>query len=222
MSPRGRHPGAAEFVPDTRSLAELADAARSCRGCDLFEAATQTVFGRGPRTARLVLVGEQPGDVEDVEGKAFVGPAGRVLDEALAAAGLTDTPTYTTNAVKHFRFTQSRGSKRRIHEKPTAGQSTACRPWLIAELASIRPRVLVALGATAAASLFGSSFRLTAHRGEVLDWPPETGDFAGTDIPVEFTLATIHPSAVLRAPDADRRAVRDGLVADLELAARLL
>ena len=154
--------------------------------------------------------------------QAFVGPAGRVLDEALDAAELTDTPMYITNAVKHFRFTQAGSGKRRIHEKPTAAQSTACRPWLAAELAAIRPRVLVALGATASASLFGSAFRLTAHRGEVLDWPPQAGDFAGSAIPVVHALATIHPSAVLRASDEDRRAMRDGLVADLELAARLL
>ena len=222
MSPRVRHPGAAEFVPDSRSLAELADAAAGCRGCDLYADATQTVFGRGPRTARLMLVGEQPGDVEDTEGQAFIGPAGRVLSDALEAAGLAETPAYVTNAVKHFRFTPARGGKRRIHEKPTAAQSTACRPWLTAELDAVRPRVLVALGATAAGSLFGSSFRLTAHRGTVLDWPPEAGDFAGTDIPVEFALATIHPSAVLRAPDEDRRQVRDGLIADLRQAASLL
>jgi DNA polymerase len=165
-----------------------------------------------------MLVGEQPGDVEDTEGEAFVGPAGRLLDRALADAGLADTAIYLSNAVKHFRWKGTRGGKRRIHEKPSAAQAAACRPWLAAELAAVRPAVLVALGATAAGSLFGSGFRLTQHRGEVLPWPPEKGDFAGDDVPIDAALATVHPSAVLRAPDEDRPGAYDGLVRDLRAA----
>jgi uracil-DNA glycosylase len=217
-----RYPGAEQFLPPQRDLSALRDAAASCRGCDLYQRATQTVFGRGPRTPRLMLVGEQPGDVEDTEGVAFVGPAGRLLDRALSDAGLADTPLYVTNAVKHFRWKQVRGGKRRIHEKPSAAQSTACRPWLGAELAAVRPAVLVALGATAAGSLFGSAFRLTAHRGTPLDWPPDAGDFTADATPVEAALATIHPSAVLRAPAEERTSAYDGLVADLRAAKALL
>jgi uracil-DNA glycosylase len=219
VAARPSYPGAEQFLPDTPSLAALRTAAAGCRGCDLYENATQTVFGRGPADARLMLVGEQPGDVEDTEGKAFVGPAGRLLDRAIGDAGLSDTATYVTNAVKHFRWKGARGGKRRIHEKPSAGQSTACRPWLAAELAAVGPTVLVALGATAAGSLFGPAFRLTQHRGTVLPWPPEKGDFAGDATPVQAALATIHPSAVLRAPDEDRAEAYDGLVRDLRAAA---
>jgi uracil-DNA glycosylase family protein len=216
---RASYPGAEEFLPPARSLAALRYAAAGCRGCDLYADATQTVFGRGPRDARVMLVGEQPGDVEDTDGRAFVGPAGRLLDRALADAGLADTACYTTNAVKHFRWKGARNGKRRIHEKPSAAQAAACRPWLAAELDAVRPSVLVALGATAAGSLFGSAFRLTQHRGEALEWPPATGPFAGTGPPVDAAFATIHPSAVLRAPDEDRAAAYDGLVADLRTAA---
>ena len=169
-----------------------------------------------------MLVGEQPGDVEDTEGLAFVGPAGRLLDRALGDAGLADTPLYVTNAVKHFRWKHVRGGKRRIHEKPSAAQSTACRPWLAAELAAVRPAVLVALGATAAGSLFGSAFRLTQHRGTPLEWPPDAGDFAADDTPIEAAVATIHPSAVLRAPPEERTSAYDGFVADLRVAMALL
>lgn len=212
MTTRVVHPGAADFVPDSGDLDLLRSAAADCRGCDLFGPATQTVFGRGPGAARLMLVGEQPGDVEDVRGEPFVGPAGALLRRALRDAGLDEFPTWTTNAVKHFRFTE-RG-KRRIHEKPTAAQSTACRPWLAAELAAVRPAVLVALGATAAASLFGAGFRLTAARGRPVAWPPERGTFAGSDLDLD-AFATIHPSAVLRTPDAERDEAYAGLVADL-------
>lgn len=221
MPGRTRYPGAQEFLPDSTSLTALRAAAAGCRGCDLYERATQTVFGRGPRTARLMLVGEQPGDVEDTEGTAFVGPAGRLLDRALAEADVDAAGAYVTNAVKHFRWKETRG-KRRIHDKPSAAQSTACRPWLAAELGAVRPAVVVALGATAAGSLFGPSFRLTQHRGEPLDWPPPAGDFATDGTPVEAAVATIHPSAVLRAQDEDRDAVYAGLVSDLRLAASLL
>lgn len=222
MPARPSYPGADDFVPTARSLSALRSAAEACRGCDLYENATQTVFGRGSRDARVMLVGEQPGDVEDTEGEAFIGPAGRLLDRALADAGLDDLPGYVTNAVKHFRWKGARNSKRRIHEKPSAGQVTACRPWLAAELAAVGPAVLVALGATAAGSLFGPGFRLTQHRGEVLEWPPAKGAFATDDTPVEAAFATIHPSAVLRAPDDDRADVYAGFVHDLRTVAERL
>ncbi len=225
MAARIKHPGAAQFVPESADLEQLAQAATGCTGCDLYEKATQVVFGRGPQQARLVLVGEQPGDVEDTEGLPFVGPAGQVLDRALRDAGIERSEAYVTNAVKHFRWKAVRGSKRRIHDKPTAGQSTACRPWLAAELAAVRPAVVVALGATAAASLFGPSFRLTQHRGTPLGWPPEAGEFAGPAgdaLGVAHGLATIHPSAVLRADPDDRAAAYDGLVSDLRVAGGLL
>jgi uracil-DNA glycosylase len=222
MATRSSFPGAGEFVPASHALSDLAAAAAGCRGCDLYANATQTVFGKGDRTARLMLVGEQPGDIEDVEGEPFVGPAGRLLEDARHSAGIADTPYYVTNAVKHFKFKAVRGSKRRIHDKPSAAQSTACRPWLAAELVAVSPSVVVALGATAAGSLFGPAFRLTQHRGEVLTWPPPAGPFAGDNTPVEAALATLHPSAVLRAQPEDRQAYYDGLVADLRLAAALL
>jgi uracil-DNA glycosylase family protein len=222
VAARPSNPGAEQFLPDTRSLDALRSAAAGCRGCDLYENATQTVFGRGPGEARLMLVGEQPGDVEDTEGEAFVGPAGRLLDRAVGDAGLRETATYVTNAVKHFRWKGARGGKRRIHEKPSAGQSAACRPWLAAELAAVRPTVLVALGATAAGSLFGPAFRVTQQRGTMLPWPPEKGDFAGDPTPIQAALATVHPSAVLRARDEDRAEAYDGLVRDLRAAAERL
>jgi len=221
MAGRTSYPGAQQFVPESTSLAALRDAAGGCRGCDLYERATQTVFGRGPRAASIMLVGEQPGDVEDREGTAFVGPAGRLLDRALAEAELDGEQLYVTNAVKHFRWKEGRG-KRRIHDKPTAAQATACRPWLAAEMHAVRPAVLVALGATAAGSLLGAQFRLTQHRGETLPWPPEAGDFARDETPVRAVVATIHPSAVLRAPDDERDAAYAGLVADLRVAAAAL
>jgi DNA polymerase len=222
VAARPSYPGAEQFLPGSRALTALRSAAAGCRGCDLYENATQTVFGRGPDDARLMLIGEQPGDVEDTEGKPFVGPAGRLLDRAIGDAGLSDTATYVTNAVKHFRWKGARGSKRRIHEKPSAGQSAACRPWLAAEVAAVGPTVLVALGATAAASLFGPAFRLTQHRGAILAWPPEKGDFAGDRTPIQAALATIHPSAVLRAADDERAEAYDGLVRDLRTAAERL
>ena len=157
MAGRATYPGAAAFVPEHADLGALAAAAMGCRGCDLYQDATQTVFGRGTSDSRLMLVGEQPGDVEDTAGEPFVGPAGKVLDRALRDADLAETAMFVTNAVKHFRWKPARGSKRRIHEKPTAAQATACRPWLAAELQAVAPTVLVALGATAAGSLFGSS-----------------------------------------------------------------
>jgi uracil-DNA glycosylase family protein len=201
---------AREFFPERRSLTALRAAARGCRGCDLYRNATQTVFGRGPKSARVVLVGEQPGNDEDLAGEPFVGPAGRVLDEALQAAGIARTDAYVTNVVKHFKW-EPRG-KRRIHSKPSARQIAACSPWLGAELAQLKPVVLVCLGATASQALFGRDFRLTKHRGHVL--PTSLADHA---------IATAHPSSVLRQPDSESRhqAMRD-LIADLKVAARLL
>jgi uracil-DNA glycosylase len=222
VAPRTQHLGAEQFLPAHSGLRALAEAAAQCQGCDLYVSATQTVFGRGSATSSLMLVGEQPGDVEDTEGEPFVGPAGQVLDRALRDADLANTPTFVTNAVKHFRWKSVRGSKRRIHEKPTAAQATACRPWLAAELRTVAPTVLVALGATAAGSLFGPSFRLTKARGEQLAWPPTAGPFADDRTQVSAAFATIHPSAVLRAPAEDRAATYDGLVADLRAVARAI
>jgi DNA polymerase len=216
----GRPVGADEFVPHSRSLRTLAAAARGCEGCELYRNATQTVFGAGSARAALMLVGEQPGDVEDVEGEPFVGPAGRVLDRAMADAGLPRDDVFLTNAVKHFRWKPAATGKRRIHESPSARHIVACQPWLEAELDVVRPRVVVALGAVAAGSLLGSGFRLTRHRGELQSWPPAGGPFASSAVGVGSVLATIHPSAVLRADSAQREELYGGLVRDLELAAR--
>jgi uracil-DNA glycosylase len=202
---------AADFVPHNGplSLDQLHEAAAGCRGCDLYKNATQTVFGEGAREAAVMLVGEQPGDQEDLRGEPFVGPAGGVLDDALDEAGISRGDVYVTNAVKHFKWTP-RGS-RRIHAKPSAREVKACRPWLEAELQVVRPRVVVCLGATASAALLGASFRLTQHRGEFFEdtgWAP-------------LVTATLHPSAVLRMPDdAMRERAFKGLVADLVGVAR--
>ena len=200
---------AADFLPEERTLEALRAAAAGCKGCDLWEPATQTVFSRGEATARLVLVGEQPGDQEDLQGKPFVGPAGRVLVKALDEAAVDRTDVYVTNAVKHFKFTP-RGN-RRIHATPDAAEVAACRPWLRAELEVLRPDLVVLLGATAAKTVYGSAFRVTKQRGVVMDWPVANGPQA---------MATIHPSAVLRADDQE--AAFAGLVADLRVAATVL
>jgi len=204
--------------PAGASLRELAAAARDCTACELYKTATQTVFGSGARQASIMLVGEQPGDAEDRTGEPFVGPAGKLLDRALHDAGLDRANLYLTNAVKHFRWEPAERGKRRIHRKPATAHVHACHPWLVGELDAVRPRVLVALGATAARALFGSAFRLTQHRGERLAWPPERGEFADHERAVEAALATIHPSAVLRGDDDTRAALYDGLVGDLTLA----
>lgn len=201
---------ATPFLPKKLSLASLREAARDCQGCDLYLTATQTVFGEGPTRARIVFVGEQPGDAEDRAGKPFVGPAGGVFDRALAAAGIDRALSYVTNSVKHFSF-EPRG-KARLHKKPRVGEVRACAPWLRAELAVIKPDVLVLLGATAAQSVFGPSFRLTQERGVVKQGPL-----------ARAIVATIHPSAVLRAPDeAARHELFDSLVKDLSTVAELL
>ncbi|WP_329108475.1 UdgX family uracil-DNA binding protein [Micromonospora sp. NBC_01699] len=221
-------PGAQEFIPPgARSLTALRTAAASCEGCDLYAEANQTVFGRGAAHARVVMVGEQPGDVEDREGVPFVGPAGRVLRRAVDDAGLDPAQLYLTNAVKHFRHTV-RG-KRRLHQTPDQTHIVACRPWLVAEFAVLRPEVVVVLGAIAAKALLGPAFRVTRERGVLLPWPesaqrPEdfTRRSSTANGPVEPTrlLATIHPSAVLRSDDRDTAYA--GLVADLTVAAGAL
>jgi len=193
---------AADFVPARLSLSALREAAAGCRGCHLWEIGTQTVFGEGGAEAEAMFVGEQPGDQEDKAARPFVGPAGRVFDEALDAAGIDRSTTYVTNAVKHFKW-QARG-KRRIHQKPNWAEMTACRPWLEAELAVVKPRVLVLLGATAAQSLLGRQFRVTQHRGELLD--------SGL---AEFVTATVHPSSILRGEPEERDAAFAAFVADL-------
>jgi uracil-DNA glycosylase len=211
--------GAAEFVPHTSSLRTLARAAQTCQGCELFQDATQTVFGQGPARASLLLVGEQPGDVEDVEGEPFVGPAGRLLDKAMAEAGVDRQDVFLTNAVKHFRWKPTATGKRRIHESPATRHIAACQPWLEAELGVVRPRIVMAMGAVAAGALLGSGFRLSQHRGEFQEWPPPKGPFATSRLAVAGVLATIHPSAVLRADAASREGLYAGLVDDLAHAA---
>lgn len=187
-------------------LSELRKQATSCTACELYADATQTVFGAGREGAPIMLAGEQPGDQEDRQGQPFVGPAGKLLDQALQRAGISREDAYVTNVVKHFRF--NRQGKRRIHQTPGIEHVRACLPWLRAELQAVGPKLLVTLGATAAKSLLGSSFRLTHHRGELLE-------FDGLPL-----VATVHPSAVLRAPDERRDEMLEGLVADLELAGR--
>jgi uracil-DNA glycosylase len=201
---------AASLVPERPSVTKLREAAADCRACPLWKSGTQTVFGEGPAKAAVVMVGEQPGDREDQEGRPFVGPAGRVLDDALADAGIDRKQVYVTNAVKHFKWTP-RG-KRRIHQKPNAAETAACRPWLDAELDVVEPDVLVALGATAAQALLGRGFRVTKERGVPVD-----SDLAPN------VLATVHPSSILRARDeAERREAYDAFVADLKVVAGLL
>src|SRR5213595_30515 len=178
--------------PDTASLGALREAARHCTACHLYNRATQTVFGEGTKGATMMLVGEQPGDYEDVSGKPFVGPAGKIMDQALEEAGIDRTKVYVTNAVKHFKW-EPRG-KRRIHKKPNSREIAACRPWLEAELRLVKPTLLVCLGATAAQAIFGPSFRVTRERGKVL-----SSKFAPK------ILATVHPSSLLRQPDEESR-----------------
>ncbi|MEU5720398.1 UdgX family uracil-DNA binding protein [Micromonospora sp. NPDC047738] len=224
-------PGAQEFIPpQADTIDQLRAAAAGCQGCELYRNASQTVFGRGDERARVVFVGEQPGDMEDQKGLPFVGPAGRVLRRAVDDAGIDPGHIYLTNAVKHFRF-ELRG-KRRIHQTPDRVHITACRPWLVAEFARLRPEVVVVLGATAAKALLGPAFRVTKQRGELLPWPDAAQrpqdfkrvpvDQAGkvADAPEAQLLATIHPSAVLRADNQD--VAYEGLVADLTVAARAL
>jgi uracil-DNA glycosylase family protein len=193
-------------TPDTSSLVEIRDASRECTACHLYKRATQTVFGEGPKSAPIMLVGEQPGDYEDVAGKPFVGPAGKIMDQALEEAGIDREAVYVTNAVKHFKW-EPRG-KRRIHKKPNSREIAACRPWLEAELRLVKPKLLVCLGATAAQAIFGPSFRVTRERGKVL-----SSKFAPR------VLATVHPSSLLRQPDEEsRKREYEGFVIDLRAA----
>jgi uracil-DNA glycosylase len=207
----GVPPASAEpFLPQDHSLPALREASKSCRGCDLYERGTQTVFGEGTNQAELMLVGEQPGDSEDRQGRPFVGPAGQLLDRALEAAGVDREKVYVTNAVKHFKW-EPRG-KRRIHQKPNAREVSACRPWLQAEISTVRPKVIVCLGATAAQALLGPQFRVSKQRGQLVESPLAPN-----------VLATVHPSSILRAPDDQTREVELELfIRDLRLIAPLL
>lgn len=201
---------AESLIPPNPTLRSLREAAAGCKSCPLWENATQTVFGEGPQGATIMLIGEQPGNDEDLEGHPFVGPAGKLLDEALAEAGIDRGRVYVTNVVKHFKW--QRQGKRRIHEKPKEREIQACKPWLDAEIATVKPHLIVALGATAAQALFGKQFRVTRQRGELIH-----------SALARFVMATIHPSAILRAPDDEtRRSERQRFVEDLRKAARLL
>jgi DNA polymerase len=198
-------PGAQHFLPVHRTLASLRAAVPECRGCPLYREATQAVFGEGGERAHVMLIGEQPGDSEDLAGKPFVGPAGKVLDDALDIAGIPRAEAYVTNVVKHFKFT--RRGKRRIHDKPTRYEVEACRPWLANELELVSPTIVVVLGATAAQSLLGSTVRVTKERGIERETPL-----------AKHTFATVHPASVLRAPDEElRRLAREEFFADMRI-----
>jgi DNA polymerase len=205
-----RDNSAADLIPEDPKLPDLQEAAAGCRGCNLWKTGTQTVFGEGAQTADVMLVGEQPGDHEDLEGKPFVGPAGRLLDRALQDAGIDRSEVYVTNVVKHFKWV-ARG-KRRIHKKPNLQEITACRPWLEAEIEVVGPQALVCLGATAAQALLGRDFRVTRDRGRFVD-----------SSLAPLVTATIHPSSILRAPDeATRRDELQAFTADLAKVSRAL
>ncbi len=200
---------AAEYIPDHLTPRALREAVQKCRGCDLYAHATQAVFGQGPNSAQIVFIGEQPGDEEDRQGHPFVGPSGKLLDRALAEAGIDRSLVYVTNAVKHFKF-EERG-KRPLHKKPNGLEVRACRPWLEAEINLIQPQIIVCLGATAAQSIFGASYRLTKERGQFVrnSWAPHV-------------TSTVHPAAILRAPDeAQRHLEYEQFVADLKKVHRL-
>ena len=198
MTPRAQVETAAPLVPERPTLPKLREVAAGCTACDLYKTGTQTVFGEGLKNADVVLVGEQPGDREDIEGRPFVGPAGKLLDTALEEAGIDRDAVYITNVVKHFKW-EARG-KRRIHKKPNMAEITACKPWLEAELEVVRPKALVCLGSTAAQALLGRGFKVTQQRGEILDSPL-----------AELVTATVHPSSILRERDdeARRRAMKE-------------
>lgn len=204
--------GAAPFVPPDPSIERLREAAQQCRGCELYQDATQAVMGDGPRHAAVMLIGEQPGDMEDLAGEPFVGPAGKLLDRALSDVGIDPRSVFRTNAVKHFRFSGTRG-KRRIHASPDRVHVMACQPWLEAELKLVTPQGVVLLGATAGKALLGPTFKVTQARGHLQPWP----DVPAVDPAPGWVLPTTHPAAVLRSPDRD--AAYQGLVADLRVAA---
>ncbi|HTL34646.1 MAG TPA: UdgX family uracil-DNA binding protein [Kofleriaceae bacterium] len=198
-------PGAESFLPALHTLPTLRAAIPTCRGCTLYKEATQAVFGEGSSASKVMLIGEVPGDYEDLAGKPFVGPSGKLLDEALALAGIPRNEVYVTNAVKHFKFT--RRGKRRLHDKPNRYEIRACKPWLESELEVIEPEIVVLLGATAAQALLGSSFRVTKSRGQALE----------TEL-AKWTFATVHPAAVLRAPDEEmRRIAKEEFIADFDI-----
>jgi DNA polymerase len=200
-----------QTIPSTTSITALQNEAKGCKACDLWKLATQTVFGEGPSTATIMLVGEQPGDQEDRAGHPFIGPAGKLLDRALTEAGIRRSDVYVTNVVKHFKWTAAERGKRRIHKKPRYSEIQACRPWLDAELAAVKPRVLVCLGASAAQALLGKDFRVSRDRGKSIESPlaPQV-------------LATVHPSSILRAQDdSSREAQMHAFIDDLRVVARL-
>ena len=204
------HPGPADLMPNRLDLKTLKTAAAKCEGCDLWENATQTVFGEGGAPAKLMLVGEQPGDAEDIQGRPFVGPAGKLLAKVLEELGVKRGDVYITNAVKHFNWV--RQGKRRIHKKPRLSEVLACRPWLEAEIAAVKPKIIVCLGATAAQALLGKDFRVTQRRGELVDSPL-----------APHVMATVHPSSILRAPDEEtRHAERERFAKDLKGILRFL
>jgi DNA polymerase len=202
---------AADFIPPRPTLSKLRTASKGCRGCDLFKLGTQTVFGEGPTSARVMVVGEQPGDQEDKAGRPFVGPSGKLLDHAFDATGIDRDDVYVTNAVKHFKWARDARTKRRIHKTPSAGEIRACHPWLEQEIAVIRPHVIVCLGATAAKALLGRTFSVMKKRGIAIssEWAPAV-------------IATVHPSAVLRAPSDQRALAERMFVADIRKVARFL
>jgi len=201
--PNSGHSPDNPLVPPNASLPELAEAAKDCKNCDLWKTGTQTVFGEGDTNSKVMFIGEQPGNQEDLEGRPFVGPAGKLLDTALVEAGVDRRKVYVTNAVKHFKW-EARG-KRRIHKKPSSAEIAACRPWLEAEIAALKPKVIVCLGATAAQALLGRDFRVTQHRGELIESPL-----------APHVMATVHPSSILRTPDeATRREEMRRFIHDL-------
>ena len=208
--PPSQFTSAAEYFPPRRTLTTLATAALGCQACDLWRTGTQTVFGEGSKKADVLFVGEQPGDQEDLAGRPFVGPAGKLLDSALAEAGIDREQVYVTNAVKHFKWERGEKSARRIHKKPSDSEIRACVPWLEQEIAQVQPSVIVCLGATAAQALLGKSFKVTQQRGK-----PIKSDLA------KVVVATVHPSSVLRAPTPEaRRQANADLIADLKVVAR--
>ncbi len=202
---------AADFIPPNATLPALREASQSCRGCDLWASGTQTVFGEGPKSATVMFVGEQPGDQEDLAGRPFVGPSGKLLDNALDEAGIDRGDVYVTNAVKHSKWERGEKGKRRIHKKPNDMEIRACHPWLEEEIALVKPRVIVCLGATAAQSLLGKEFRVTKSRGRAIRSPL-----------AEAVIATVHPSAVLRARPEERASAERAFVDDIRAVARWL
>jgi DNA polymerase len=213
------HPGAQAWVPEHPTRASLAEAVQGCRGCELYRDATQAVMGEGAADARVVLLGEQPGDKEDLEGKPFVGPAGKLLARALGDAGVDPAAVYRTNAVKHFRWSGTKG-KQRIHKNPSQWHIAACGPWMVAELDLVRPEGLVLLGATAGKAVYGASFRVGEARGRVADFPPELPGHHQPEHPPAWVVATTHPAAVLRSRDRDADYAQ--FVADLRVVAEAL